>query len=68
MQDSTEESPKIRFRRRSLKGRAKLCPNCLSPMHIADSISGWLVPATYQCEKCGYRGHVALEESQTSSE
>ena len=56
------DSPKLKFKRRSLAGRRKLCPECLSDLQHVDSISGWLAPAFYFCSKCGYSGHVALEE------
>ena len=52
---------KISLKRRNLKGKKKLCPNCLSQMVIFGELSGWLVPEEYLCEKCGYKGHVALE-------
>jgi hypothetical protein len=55
------ETAKIRFTRRNLKGRAKLCPRCLSPMRAANSLSGWMTPDEFFCERCGYRGHVSLE-------
>jgi hypothetical protein len=60
----SEDEPKVRFVRRSLKGRIKLCPKCLSQMKLSGSLSGWLVPEEYLCEDCGYHGHVALELSQ----
>ncbi|MDA4111500.1 MAG: hypothetical protein OK439_03110 [Thaumarchaeota archaeon] len=59
-EEAVEFKPKLR--RRSLTRRKKLCPNCLSELHIATSVSGWLVPNYYFCSKCGYSGYVALEE------
>jgi hypothetical protein len=61
--DDGKEDPgkKIRFVRRGIASKPKLCPNCLSPLHPADSLSGWLLPEEYTCDKCGYRGHVSLE-------
>jgi ribosomal protein S27AE len=56
------EQFKVRLKRRKLAGRKKLCPKCLSPLVIASPLSGWLVPEYYACTKCGYSGHVALEE------
>ena len=66
--DGMGESPKVlegdykpKLVRRSLAGRKKLCPRCLSELTIATSVSGWLVPNYYFCPKCGYSGYVALE-------
>ena len=60
-----EEKPsaefKISLKRRNLKGKKKLCPNCLCQMKMFGELSGWLVPEEYLCENCGYKGHVALE-------
>jgi predicted RNA-binding Zn-ribbon protein involved in translation (DUF1610 family) len=57
-----DESAKPRLVRRSLAPRSKLCPQCLSELKVATSVSGWLVPNFYVCEKCGYSGYVALEK------
>ena len=51
----------IKLRRRNLRGKRKICPKCLSDLHLAGELSGWLLPDEYFCETCGYRGHVALE-------
>ncbi len=60
--DSLEaDTSKIKFVRRSVKGREKLCPRCLSKLEKIGELSGWLVPDDYLCENCGYHGHVALE-------
>jgi hypothetical protein len=63
---------KVHLRRRSLKGRPKLCPNCLTQMHLHGFLSGWMTPEEYLCEACGYHGHVALEplpqEAQSEEE
>ncbi|HVB11585.1 MAG TPA: hypothetical protein VNE86_00530 [Nitrososphaerales archaeon] len=53
---------KVRFRRRTLAGRKKFCPKCLSELKLASALSGWLVPEYYACSKCGYSGYVAFEE------
>jgi len=60
---NSEAAPKLKVRRRSLAGRKKLCPQCLSELSIATSVSGWLVPNYYFCSKCGYSGYVALENA-----
>jgi len=44
-------------------GRKKLCPQCLSELAVATSVSGWLVPTFYYCSNCGYSGYVALENA-----
>jgi len=61
--DESLQDFKPKLRRRSLAGRKKLCPECLSELSIATSVSGWLVPNYYFCSKCGYSGYVALEET-----
>ncbi len=55
------DNSRISLKRRPISWYKKLCPNCLSDLILADSISGWLTPAEYFCEKCGYRGPVAIE-------
>ncbi|MDG6907332.1 MAG: hypothetical protein JRN20_16285 [Nitrososphaerota archaeon] len=62
---SEEESgePTIKLRRRRLSGRKKYCPKCFAPLVLASTLSGWLVPEFYACTKCGYSGHVALEDA-----
>jgi hypothetical protein len=64
-EDIIEESKEVpvKFRRRGFS-RLKLCPNCLSPVHPADSISGFILPEEYSCDKCHYRGHVFLERQE----
>jgi len=44
-------------------GRAvALCPRCLSPrIRRSRGFSGWLLPTTYECPDCGYRGPLVLE-------
>ena len=39
----------------------KLCPKCLKPLKPLSQLSGWLTPAYYYCESCGYSGAVAFE-------
>lgn len=51
----------------SLGGSLKYCPNCLGRLEAASSLAGWLIPADYECSKCGYRGSVALELDQSLS-
>jgi predicted amidophosphoribosyltransferase len=53
----------VKLVRRSVKGRVKLCPRCLSKLDRIGELSGWLVPDDYFCEHCGYHGHVAFEIS-----
>ncbi len=57
----------IRFKRRNLKGKRKICPKCLSDLHLAGELTGWLLPEEYICESCGYRGHVAFEPLSVDS-
>jgi hypothetical protein len=60
--ESTDEI-KLKIKRRSLAGRKKLCPQCLSELTVATKVSGWLVPTFYYCAKCGYSGYVAFENA-----
>jgi hypothetical protein len=63
-EDSKSETEfKIKIKRRGLAGRKKLCPQCLSELSIATSVSGWLVPNYYFCRHCGYSGYVAFENA-----
>jgi hypothetical protein len=62
-----EEDAKPRFVRRGLAPRSKLCPQCLSELKVVTSVSGWLVPNFYACEKCGYSGYVVIEKAEEQS-
>jgi len=40
----------------------KLCPRCGNPkLKLSSRFDGWLFPAQYVCEQCGYRGPITLE-------
>jgi predicted RNA-binding Zn-ribbon protein involved in translation (DUF1610 family) len=40
----------------------QVCPSCGSGrIRVQDSLSGWLLPPLYSCEKCGYVGRLILE-------
>jgi predicted RNA-binding Zn-ribbon protein involved in translation (DUF1610 family) len=40
----------------------QMCPVCGSmKLKQQGSLSGWLLPAVYRCEECGYVGQVVLE-------
>lgn len=43
------------------RGAVVVCPRCGSSEIKQSSFSGWLLPATYRCERCGYIGHIVLE-------
>lgn len=45
------------------KAKVALCPACERSLvyKVPSSISGWLVPDQYYCEKCGYIGYIYLE-------
>ncbi len=46
-------------RRRPTK---KYCPKCGNPnIRLSSKFDLWLLPEQYACEKCGYKGPVALE-------
>ena len=61
--DKDEDSEgKVKIARRGLGKRKKYCPQCFSEVKLGSSLSGWLVPEFYVCEKCGYSGYVALEK------
>jgi predicted RNA-binding Zn-ribbon protein involved in translation (DUF1610 family) len=70
--DSEEKSsiPSLRssLKRRSLKAKEKLCPQCLGKLVVIGELSGWLVPEEYVCEKCGYHGRVSLERGLSEDE
>ena len=40
-----------------------VCPVCGSPRIKPIGVSGWLTPALYECEDCGYVGRIVLEIS-----
>ena len=41
---------------------AYACPTCGSlKIRPAGSLSGWMTPAFYSCQECGYLGRVILE-------
>jgi hypothetical protein len=65
VEDQDHNLTEIRLRRRGL-GRLKLCPNCLSPVRPADSLSGWMLPEEFSCDECHYRGHVFVERVEDS--
>jgi len=40
----------------------QVCPSCGSGrIRVQDSLSGWLLPPLYSCQKCGYVGRLILE-------
>jgi predicted RNA-binding Zn-ribbon protein involved in translation (DUF1610 family) len=55
----------------SLKRRRpskKFCPKCGNPnIKLSSSLDVWLLPEQYLCEKCGYRGPIALEVVEEES-
>jgi len=47
----------------------KACPVCGSVnVRLMGSLSGWLLPAVYACEQCGYSGSLVLELEEASEE
>jgi hypothetical protein len=45
------------------------CPRCASPeIHLTSSLSVWLTPKEYYCEKCGYVGCVVMELEKEKEE
>ncbi len=45
------------------------CPTCGSmKIRQQGSLSGWLVPAMYVCEECGYVGRLVLELEEETEE
>jgi len=50
-------------RRNPLRPAPKLCPRCLHVVKNASKLGGWLIPMSYYCENCGYRGTAFLERS-----
>jgi hypothetical protein len=35
-------------------------------IRMTGSLSGWLTPATYTCDECGYVGSIILEVGETA--
>ena len=47
----------------------KACPVCGSVnIKMRGSLSGWLLPAVYSCEQCGYSGSLVLELEEASED
>ena len=45
-----------------------ICPVCGSMrIRLKGSLSGWLLPAAYSCEDCGYLGSLVLEADSEES-
>jgi predicted RNA-binding Zn-ribbon protein involved in translation (DUF1610 family) len=45
------------------------CPSCRSlKVRPSGSLSGWLTPAVYACEECGYVGGIILEVEPDDSD
>ncbi len=49
------------------KRGVQVCPKCGS-LHIRPLVTGggkgWIFPATYECDECGYAGSIVLELDQ----
>jgi len=42
--------------------RVTVCPKCNNPdIKQESSISGWLLPESWKCDKCGYKGILVKE-------
>jgi predicted RNA-binding Zn-ribbon protein involved in translation (DUF1610 family) len=47
----------------------KACPICGSvEVKLMGSLSGWLLPALYSCQQCGYSGSLVLELEEASED
>ena len=58
-----------RLRRRRPAGARLVCPRCLSPrIRRSRGFSGWLLPVTYECPDCHYKGPLVLELEQEAEE
>ncbi|MDG7049233.1 MAG: hypothetical protein JRN19_02330 [Nitrososphaerota archaeon] len=44
-----------------LEPTVKVCPKCGGKLGQTSSMSGWMTPEYYYCEKCGYKGSVYVE-------
>lgn len=55
----------------SLKRRKptrKYCPRCGNPqIHLSAKFDLWFSPEQYICDKCGYKGSIALEIEEESN-
>ena len=48
--------------RRKKRNVITVCPKCGNArIHQLNSLSGWLTPLIYVCNKCGYIGPILLE-------
>ena len=61
----SDREPRL-ARRSPFAPSTRLCPKCLSPLKIANELSGWLTPLSFYCEKCGYAGTVFVEKDPDS--
>ncbi len=56
----------------SLKRRKptkKYCPKCGNPhIRLSSKFDLWLLPETYVCEACGYKGSIVLELEEGKQE
>jgi hypothetical protein len=50
------------------KGAIKVCPVCLSTKIGPESswVGGWMTPARFLCDECGYKGYLYLETDPES--
>lgn len=47
----------------------QICPACGSmKVKQQGSLNGWLMPAVYACEECGYVGGIVLELEEESDD
>jgi len=45
------------------------CPSCGSfRINCVGSLSGWLTPAVYTCDECGYNGSLIIEVDEAELE
>ncbi len=48
-----------------IKGKEQVCPRCGSSSIVRTSpFDGWLFPARFACERCGYSGYLVLEPDE----
>jgi len=51
------------------KPMPRVCPVCTSPkIRLSSRFDAWLMPATYICPDCGYKGPIVMELERNEEE
>lgn len=64
LQNLIEVTKKLKHR----KATVKYCPKCRqATLKLSSKFDGWLTPIQYICENCGYKGPIAMEKEETTT-